>query len=69
MNALTPQHVYMRELLHLIETEIERLMEVLSNGHVENHAEYKYLAGKIAGLRLAEEYLEEADRICAEKYR
>jgi hypothetical protein len=68
MSAQTPQHVYMREMFLLIETEIERLMEVLSNGHVESHAEYKYLAGKIAGLRLAYEYLGEADRICAEKY-
>jgi hypothetical protein len=69
MTAQTPQHVYMRELSILIETEIERLMEVLSNGHLENYAEYKYLAGKIAGLRLAYEYLVEADQICAEKYR
>ena len=69
MTALTPQHVYRRELFILIELEIERLMEVISNGHLENYAEYKYLAGKIAGLRLADEYLGEADRICAEKYR
>jgi len=36
-------------------------------GHLENHAEYKYLAGKIAGLRAAQEYLVEADKVYREK--
>ena len=67
MSALMPLHIYVRELEKLLAEEIERLKENLSLGHLENHAEYKYLAGKIAGLRAAQEYLVEADRIWREK--
>lgn len=66
--SFTTQQAYERELAKLIEMEIERLMESLSNGHIESFADYKYSAGKIAGLRLAQEYLLEAERICREKY-
>ena len=68
MGAITPLHVYVKELEILLNNEIDRLMENLSNGHLENYAEYKYLAGKIAGLRLAGEYLAEADKIYKERY-
>lgn len=67
MAALMPLHIYVFELEKLLAEEIERLKENLSLGHSETHAEYKYLAGKIAGLRAAQEYLVEADRICREK--
>lgn len=66
--SFTTQQAYQRELQLLIEMEIERLMENVSQGHLESFAEYRYLAGKIAGLRLAKEYLLEAERICQEKY-
>lgn len=68
MGAITPLHVYVKELEILLNDEIDRLMMNLSNGHLENYAEYKYLAGKIAGLRLAKEYLAEADKIYKERY-
>jgi len=66
--TFTTQQAYERELAKLIDVEIERLMDAISNGHLEDYAEYKFLAGKIAGLRLAQEYLLEAERICQEKY-
>lgn len=69
MNALTPQHVYRKELEILLAEDIEMVLEAMANGHLESHAEYKYLAGKIAGLRLAQECLLEAEKVCAEKYR
>jgi hypothetical protein len=68
MGAITPLHVYVKELETLLSDEIDRLMINLSNGHLETHAEYKYLAGKIAGLRAAIEYLDEAHRVYQEKY-
>lgn len=68
MGAITPLHVYVKELDTLLNEEIDRLMNNLSLGHLENYAEYKYLAGKIAGLRAAKEYLGEADRVYREKY-
>jgi len=67
MGSITPLHVYRHELETLLKHEIDRLMEAMSLGHIENHAEYRYLAGKIAGLRLAEEYLLEAERIYKER--
>lgn len=66
--SFTTQQAYERELKLLIEMEIERLMESISNGHLENFSAYRYEVGKIAGLRLAQEYLLEAERICQEKY-
>lgn len=62
-----PLHVYMRELEKLLAEEIERLKENLSLGHLENYPEYKYQTGKIAGLRAAQEYLVEADKIYRDK--
>jgi hypothetical protein len=66
--TFTTQQAYERELATLIEMEIERLMDSVSNGHLESFAAYRFEAGKIAGLRLAQEYLLEAERICREKY-
>lgn len=67
MNFITPLHVYRKELETLIDSEIERLKENMSLGLIENYSEFKFLAGKIAGLRAAQEYLLEAERICMEK--
>lgn len=67
MNFITPLHVYRKELETLLENEIERLKDNMSLGLIENHGEYKHLAGKIAGLRQAQEYLFEAERIYKEK--
>lgn len=67
MAALMPLHIYIRELEKLLAEEIDRLKENASLGHLETHSEYKYMAGKIAGLRTAQEYLAEADKICREQ--
>ena len=67
MSAITPLHIYTRELNILIEDEIERLKELLSAGLLENHSEYKYIAGKVRGLRQAVDYIGEADRLCKMK--
>jgi len=69
MGTLTQVSVYIRELEHLINIEIERLVEQMALGRLERIEEYKHLAGRIAGLAQAKEYLGEADKICAEKYR
>jgi hypothetical protein len=57
-----------KELETLLSDEIDRLMINLSNGHLETHAEYKYLAGKIAGLRSAIDLMEEAQKVYQERY-
>jgi hypothetical protein len=67
--ALTTVQVYQNELKKLIQIEIERLIEPMINGYVESYEDYKSLAGKIAGLKSAFDLLDEADRVCAEKYR
>ena len=68
MGAITTFHVYVKELETLLSDEIDRLMINLSNGHLETHAEYKYLAGKIAGLRSAIDLMEEAQKVYQERY-
>jgi len=67
--ALTTVHAYQNELKKLVEVEIDRLLEPMANGYVESIEEYKQLAGKIAGLRAVVDLMQEADRICSEKYR
>jgi hypothetical protein len=67
MSSITPLHVYRAELEKLLNEEIERLMESISFGHLENFAEYKFSAGKVAGLRLAQDYLLEAEQIYKER--
>ena len=53
----------------LIDIEIERLKENMSLGLISNYEEYRTVTGKIAGLRLAIEYMAEADAICNGKAR
>jgi hypothetical protein len=65
----TRTHMFERELKRLIEIEIERLKENMSLGLIDNHEEYRLVAGKIAGLRLAVEYMAEAEAICDGKPR
>lgn len=67
MGSLTPLHVYRQQLETLLSDEVDRLSNNMSLGNLENFAEYKYFSGKIAGLRLALEYLVEADRMYREK--
>jgi hypothetical protein len=69
MVALTTVQAFQKELEKLIQIEIERLVEPMINGYVESHEEYRGLAGRIAGLKTALELVQEADRVCAEKYR
>ena len=67
--ALTTVQAYQKELRKLFEIEIDRLLEPMANGYVESIEEYKHLAGRIAGLKAVADLIDEADRICAEKYR
>lgn len=67
--AFTTVQAYQRELNELIGIEIERLKEIMANGHLNSYEDYKNLAGKIAGLKSSIELMNEADRLLSEKYR
>lgn len=69
MATFTKTHMFEHELKRLIEIEIERLKENMSLGLISDHQEYRQIAGKIVGLRLAIEYMAEADAICNGKAR
>jgi len=69
VGTLTRTHMFEHELKTLIEIEIERLKQNMSLGLISDHEEYRHVAGKIAGLRLAVEYMVEADAICNGKPR
>ena len=69
MATFTRTHMFEHELRRLIDVEIDRLKENMSLGLISDHEEYRSNAGKIAGLRLAIEYMAEADAICNGKAR
>lgn len=69
MVAYTRTHMFEHELKRLIEIEIERLKDNMSQGLIAEYEEYRHVAGRIAGLRLAIEYMAEADAICNGKPR
>lgn len=66
----TQHGLYKAELIELIESEIERLKENLSNGHgTPDFSEYRHQVGKIAGLKLALELVEVAETEASKKSR
>ena len=58
---LAMKHLFEKELDRLIQEEVERLKDVLSMGNLENQSDYKFIAGRIHGLRTALEYILEAN--------
>lgn len=69
MGVLTRSHMFAHELERLVEIEIERMKENVSLGFIENFSDYKYVTGKIAGLRSVIELMAEASAICDGKPR
>lgn len=57
------KHLFERELERLIREEIERLKDVLSMGSLDNQSDYKFIAGRIHGLRTTLEYILEANSV------
>jgi hypothetical protein len=57
------------ELQKLIDAEIAIMKDNIAEGSIKSHDEYKYQAGKIAGMRRAIDLLEEAAAICDGKAR
>jgi len=55
------KHLFEKELQRLIAEEVERLKDVISMGSLETHEDYKFIAGRIHGLRTALEYVLEAN--------
>ena len=60
---LTSSDRFKFELKKLIDAEIERLKEVISSGNCNSHEEYKSLSGKIQGLRMVFDLIDEANAI------
>lgn len=58
-----------QEFKRLLEAEIRSLSEALSAGALSTFEEYKYYAGKIAGLRDAADLIDEAVAILDGKQR
>ena len=69
MSALRYQTLYENELIAILKDNIEHTKEKLAAGMLDSLEEYKYLAGKIAGLRSAMEAMDEATTICNHKAR
>lgn len=69
MATYTRNNMFAQELERLIDVEIERMKENISLGFVENFSDYKYVAGKLAGLRSVKELMAEASAICDGKPR
>lgn len=60
---LSMKHLFEKELDRLIREEVERLKDVLSMGNLENQSDYKFIAGRIHGLRTTLDYMSEANSI------
>lgn len=55
-----------RILQRLVDEEIEKARNDLSAGHLPDYAEYRFQAGKIAGMRQVLGYFDEVNKILAE---
>jgi hypothetical protein len=69
VGTLTRSHMFAHELERLIEIEVERMKDNLALGFLEDFNEYRFVAGKVAGLRTAIDLMAEASAICDGKPR
>lgn len=60
---LSMKHLFEKELERLVQEEIERLKDVLSMGSLDNQSDYKFITGRIHGLRTTLDYMSEANSI------
>jgi hypothetical protein len=60
---LTSSDRFKYELKKLMEAEIERLKETMASGNCNSHEEYKSLSGKIQGIRMVWDLIDEANAI------
>ena len=67
MAVLTQHHLFVKELDALLNAEIERLKDELSAGLLESYEDYQKVCGKIGGLRLSLDYMDEADSIVSKR--
>jgi len=58
----TTKDKFERTLRTMLQEEVNNLMESMANGHLESHSDYKFLAGRIHGLRAALDAMIDADR-------
>ena len=66
---LTRSNMLEHEFKKLIAENVERLKDNLALGHIVDISEYKNVTGRIAGLNLALDLIQEADAICNGKPR
>lgn len=64
MSILTTADKFRYEVEKLVSAEVDRIKENLSLGFVEDYAQYKFVAGKITGLRQVFDLLDEAEANC-----
>lgn len=67
MAAFTRADLFEKEFRRLLEEEIARLSEEIALGLLKSYEEYKFSTGKIVGLRLTLDYLDEASSIVSKK--
>jgi len=64
LSILTSADRFRYELEKLVEADIDRLKDTLSLGFLDDYAQYKAIAGRIAGLRAAIDFCHEAEKRC-----
>ena len=67
MSALSRYSMFRAEVEGLITSEIETIKDTMSQGLLKDHEQYKFVAGKIAGLRACLDLMDEADSIVSRK--
>lgn len=58
----THNSAFERLLTAEIEAQIEELKEEIAAGNAVDHANYRFLAGRIAGLRMAMNHFEDVNK-------
>lgn len=67
MSALSRYSLFKTQVEDLISAEIETIKDTMSQGLLKDHEQYKFVAGKIAGLRACLDLMDEADSIVSRK--
>lgn len=64
MSILTSADKFRYELEKLLTDEVDRLKDTVALGFLDNYDQYRHMAGRIAGLRAAIDFLDEAESVC-----
>ena len=67
MPTFTRADLFESEIRRLVEEEMARIQAEIALGNLKSFDDYRFHAGKVAGLRIARDYLDEASENVSKK--